>query len=227
MLARDKVDIMMVDCSLGLGDARALAAAARIAGVARRLVLLSPYERRSLGSPAAAGFDGYLVKPVRTRSLHARLRRDPVEPAPLSHPHVPAVVRSSADLHVLLAEDNDINALLATRLLEKQGCVVTLVRDGEAALAALSAEHGFAAAFLDVRMPRRDGRSVAVEVRRAEAASGRTPVRLAAVTANAAAEDRHACLAAGFDAFLPKPLKATDLSAFLDEVLMTARAEVA
>ena len=45
------------------GDARPRA------GVARRLVLLSPFERRAFGPPAAAGFDGYLVKPVRARSL--------------------------------------------------------------------------------------------------------------------------------------------------------------
>jgi PAS domain S-box-containing protein len=217
ILRSRRIDILLVDCSLGLDAARDIAAAARTAGVRQRLVLLSPYERRSLGSPAAAGFDGYLVKPVRTRSLHARLmpasQRE--EPAPTAAVAAPA---AASGLKVLLAEDNDINALLATRLLERQGCDVTLVRDGEAALAALAAPHAFAAAFLDVRMPRRDGRSVAMEVRRIEADAGRSTIHLAAVTANAAEEDKRTCLAAGFDAFLPKPLRAADLTAFLDDV---------
>jgi PAS domain S-box-containing protein len=217
-LAARAFDIAIVDCGLGLDAARDVATAALAAGVRQRLVLLSPYERRTLGSPAAAGFDGYLVKPVRVRSLHARLR--PEAPAPAA---APAIVlnpeaASLPPLDVLLAEDNDINALLATKLLEKHGCAVTLVKDGDAALAALRGGPVYAAAFLDVRMPRRDGRSVAEDLRRHEALTGRPSVRLAAVTANASADDRRACLAAGFDAFIPKPLDRAAIAAFVAEV---------
>jgi PAS domain S-box-containing protein len=227
ILAGRQVDVILIDCSLGVEAARSLAVAARVAGVGMRLVLLSPYERRTLGSPTAAGFDGYLVKPVRARSLLARLRPDSSRIVPVSTDGQPPMMQSLPRLSVLLAEDNDINALLATRLLEKQGCTVTLVRDGEAALEALSAPHGFAAAFLDVRMPRRDGRSVAMEVRKLESGTSRTRVRLAAVTANVAEEDRRACLTAGFNAFLPKPLKAADLAAFLDEARQAQQARAA
>ncbi len=217
-LAARAFDIAIVDCSLGLDVARHIASAALAAGVRQRLVLLSPYERRTLGSPAAAGFDGYLVKPVRVRSLHARLR--PEAPLVADAPSIvpPMGEAPPPTLRVLLAEDNDINALLATKLLEKHGCAVTLVKDGEAALAALTDGPPYAAAFLDVRMPRRDGRAVAEALRRIEAATGRPPARLAAVTANASAEDRRACLAAGFDAFIPKPLDRAAISAFVADV---------
>jgi PAS domain S-box-containing protein len=226
LIAAGGVSLALVDCSLGLDPTRRIAAVARAHGVDRCIVLLSPFERRSLGSPGEAGFNGYLVKPVRTRSLHARL--NPYPEVAGTAPSSPEATRPSAEpvIKVLLAEDNDINALLATRMLERHGCDVTLVRDGEAALAALSAPHDFMAAFLDVRMPRRDGRSVAIDVRRLEQATGRAPLHLAAVTANAAEEDRRSCLAAGFDAFLPKPLGMADMAIFLGNV-RCARAQEA
>ncbi len=52
---------------------RSVAEEARRAGIARKLILLSPFDRREFGSPAAAGFDGYLVKPVRAHSLFQQL----------------------------------------------------------------------------------------------------------------------------------------------------------
>jgi CheY-like chemotaxis protein len=192
---------------------------------------LSPYERRAFGSPAEAGYDGYLVKPVRPRSLHARLK--PMEaPRAIAEAPIPAVEASVGPrLRILLAEDNEINALLAVRLLEKLGCAVTHVRDGEAALAALTApraaDSAFAAALLDVRMPKQDGRSVAEAVRRREMEARQTPMRLAAVTANVSAEDRRACMASGFDAFIPKPLDREALTAFIRDIRVTRGAQAA
>ncbi len=130
-------------------------------------------------------------------------------------------------IHVLLAEDNDINALLATKLLEKLGCAVKHVRDGHAAIAALSAPEAaglYAAALLDVRMPGMDGRRVAEALRRHEAESGTPRIRLAAVTANASAEDRRECLASGFDWFIAKPLDRGEVSAFIASLETVRRA---
>jgi signal transduction histidine kinase len=223
-LEQDGCDMVFVDCGLGLDAARDIAATARRVGVPRRIVLLSPYERRTLGSPAAAGFDGYLVKPIRSRSLHARLSpgaadagAGPADAALLTE------APSGLQLRVLLAEDNDINALLATRLLEKLGCAVTHVRDGEAALASLSEVESYDAALLDVRMPKRDGRSVAEEVRALERRQARMAIRLAAITANVSSEDRAACLAAGFDAFIPKPLDRQALADFIRDARSSLR----
>jgi PAS domain S-box-containing protein len=216
-IRRRRFDLVVVDCSLGPEAARAVGAAALAAGAAQRIVLLSPYERRAFGSPAEAGFDGYLVKPVRLRSLHARLRPSAAA-APAGEVAAPAS-SPGPELRILLAEDNEINALLATRLLERLGCAVTHVRDGEAALAALVAPGApFAAALLDVRMPKRDGRSVAELVRQQERQEGRPRLRLAAVTANVSDDDRMASLVAGFDAFIPKPLDRAAVAAFVDSV---------
>jgi CheY-like chemotaxis protein len=170
-----------------------------------------------MGSPTEAGFDGYLVKPVRARSLYARLAA--VEPQNYAEAPVALVPLSELDLprlRVLLAEDNPINALLMQRLLEKHGASITHVTDGNDALELLlNQQTPFDLALLDLRMPGRDGRLVAEALRSFEHATKRPRIMLAAVTANAFAEDRAACLASGFDAFLPKPIKPADLAALL------------
>jgi len=223
-LAQARFAVVIVDCGLGPEETRGLAAAAAEAGAGRRFVMLSPYERRSFGSPAEAGFDGYLVKPIRPRSLDALLAQEP--PTALSA-RVPASDPPSPrrSLTVLLAEDNEINALLATRLLERVGANVLWVADGEAALRAVMAAHDgtgprLDAALLDVRMPGMDGKAVVGRIREEEAARRLPRLPVAAVTANAFAEDRAACLAAGFDAFAPKPIDRAAIAAFLDGVRM-------
>ncbi len=225
-LTRQTFNRVIIDCSFGPEETRRLGTVSNQAGVKQRLVMLSPYERRQFGSPAEGGFDGYLVKPVRPRSLFARLL--PVmaqaEEAVMTVPE--AQDRPAHRLAVLLAEDNDINALLATRLLERLGATVTWVKDGNAALAAALAAHtgngpSFDVALMDVRMPGMDGRSVVQNIRNAEAQAGRKPILIAAVTANAFAEDRDACLAAGFDAFIPKPLNRLELALFLKNAAET------
>jgi signal transduction histidine kinase/CheY-like chemotaxis protein len=83
-LASQPVDILIADCALGEEAVRQASEAARARGIRRTIVLVSPFERRDLGSPHAAGFDAYLVKPVRSRSLRAQLR--PSAPVPVAAP---------------------------------------------------------------------------------------------------------------------------------------------
>jgi CheY-like chemotaxis protein len=91
------------------------------------------------------------------------------------------------------------------------------VKDGEEALKVLNdPEQRFDAAMLDIRMPGLNGRTVAEKVRAREAATQSKMMLMAAVTANAFDEDKKACLAAGFDAFIPKPLNKSDLEQFLE-----------
>ena len=79
----EKLDVVIVDCALGPEATNRLAQAAREAGVRRSLVLFSPYERRAFGQTALKGFDGWLVKPVRARSLFERVAWElPPAPAP-------------------------------------------------------------------------------------------------------------------------------------------------
>lgn len=225
-------DAALIDQAVGREAAIDLATAARRAGVGECLIMLSPLERRQFGSPREAGFTGFLVKPVRARSLYARL-----SPRPAPAPGAPVVEAAGAHavpgsrprIRVLVAEDNEINALLATRTLERFGCVPVWARDGRKALEAIEAglnETGpsFDLVLLDIRMPELDGLAVARAVRMLERGRPeRTPLPLVAVSANAAQSDRAAALAAGMDDCLAKPLDRAALQRWLDRV---ARADV-
>jgi len=202
-------DTIIVDCALGQDAVRRLGEAARAAGVGRRLVLFSAFERRAFGQNSLRDFDGWLVKPLRARSLLARLGAGQAHVAAPAAPAVaPADLRG---LEILLAEDNDINALIVTRHLEKRGARVLRVKDGDAALAeAEAAIEGrrtrFNAHILDIRMPGLDGLEVARRIRAAEMAAGAAPCRLIAVSADAFEAAAQAARAAGIDAFLTKPV---------------------
>lgn len=203
-------DVVIVDCALGAEPAARLAAAARAVGVARSLVLFSPFERRALGEQATQGFDGWLTKPVRQHSLFARLAESVMANAGAPAPN-DAADGVGAGLRVLLAEDNDINALVATRHIEAAGGEVTRALDGlqaiEAANAARAAGAPFDLIFMDVRMPGLDGLEATRRIRAAEQTQGARPARIVALTANAFEEDRQAARDAGMDDALTKPVE--------------------
>ena len=228
-------DVFIADAALG-DESKRLAMLAKAAGIATRVVLLSPFERRAFGSPVEGGFNGYLTKPVRARSLFARLDAgvtSEAEPDParrLSMKTMPAQDRAKpmkpgwrpeasqqlSGLRILLAEDNEINALLTERLLMRAGADAVLTRDGVQALTAFEdavdgRTPGFDLILLDMRMPGLDGLETAQRIREIEARRDLKPHRLIALTANAFAEDREACFGAGFDVFLPKPLDLREL----------------
>jgi CheY-like chemotaxis protein len=186
-------------------------------------MLFSPFERRQLGAPAAFGFDGYLVKPIRERSLRARLIEPFAHATPGDRRPLDATRPvDNAPFRILLAEDDEVNALLATRLLEREGAEVERHHDGLSALeAALCAIEGkrraYDFALLDIRMPGLDGNEVARRLRKEEARLKRAPLRLVALTANALREDKVTALAAGFDIFLVKPVLREDLARLLSQ----------
>lgn len=226
-LAGTRFDAVIADRALGDAAVRALALEAKRCGVRCSLVLLSPFDRREFGAPGAAGFDSYLIKPVRARSLFDRLLA-PAAPAGAARPDGagdgPGASPARRPVRVLLAEDNPINALLATRALERLGATVVPARDGHEALARIaeadSADLPFDLALIDIRMPGLDGLETARRIRAGEA--GRAPLTLVALTANAGREDERAARAAGFDGFLAKPLNLRALPAILDRLAAAA-----
>jgi CheY-like chemotaxis protein len=123
-------------------------------------------------------------------------------------------------LHLLLAEDNDVNALVVEAMLQPLGHRVTRARDGVEALARLR-EAEFDLVLMDMEMPHKDGLTATREWRAQERASGRAPLPIVALTANAFDADVQACLAAGCNAHLAKPIA---LSALLQALARYARA---
>ncbi len=221
----DPAGAILIDQAIGAAEAGMLAAEGEAAGFGQRIIVLSPQDRRQSGPPRAAGFTGFLVKPVRARSLYERLSLRPVGTSAKHTGAVREVVApGSMRLTVLVAEDNEINALLATRTLERLGCRPVWARDGREALQLLEASlDGTGAAFdlalLDIRMPALDGLACARAFRAAERAhGGDRHLPLVAVSANVAAPDRAAALEAGMDDCLPKPLERTALIRWLDRV---------
>jgi len=120
---------------------------------------------------------------------------------------------SFSSLRVLLAEDNAVNALLASVLLRKVGHHVTHVKTGREALDAL-AQHQFDLVLMDVQMPVMDGLEATAEIRRLEARTGRH-IPIVAFTAHAMAEDRKRFLDAGADGYLTKPFSPEQLHAVI------------
>jgi signal transduction histidine kinase/DNA-binding response OmpR family regulator len=173
------------------------------------VVLLAPEERGRIARYRAAGFAGYLIKPLRDVSLVERvLAALDAAAAPLQ-PDERAAAQAGFGARVLLAEDNPINAVLARALLEREGCCVDRVVSGEEALAAVATAN-YDLILMDLRMPGLDGRETTEALR---ARGCRAPI--VALTADAFEEDRRACLEAGMDDFLTKPLKPDVLQAML------------
>jgi signal transduction histidine kinase/DNA-binding response OmpR family regulator len=192
--------------------------------VAIRLMMITPGERRELPALMNLGYTGYLLKPLRAASLAARFA--PSIPGQGKVPAAP-VAQESDDhgiplpgLAVLVAEDNEINALLARALLTRLGHRPTIASNGASALdawfAARAAGTPYDLVLMDVQMPDIDGLEVTRRIRVAEAEAGNARTPIFALTANVFADDRDACLQAGMDGFLVKPLDRERLDAALD-----------
>ena len=114
--------------------------------------------------------------------------------------------------HVLVAEDSQINQIVAARSLERCGCQVDVVGDGREALEALLARR-YDIVLMDCQMPEMDGYQATAELRRREPAGERTPV--IAMTAQAMDGDRERCIEAGMDDFISKPMRFEELRSML------------
>jgi signal transduction histidine kinase/DNA-binding response OmpR family regulator len=186
---------------------------------------------RSVGSPGDAarrqkmGINAYLNKPLRQEELLAAICEamgtEPANPASTKAP----ADHGSAGLHVLLAEDNPVNRVLAVRLMERAGHSLTVACDGREALAAFHAET-FDLALVDVQMPEMDGFELTAAIRRHEAESG-GHLPIIAMTAHAMKGDDDGCRAAGMDGYVSKPIVADRLFEEIEAVRAGIRAGLA
>jgi len=189
---------------------RALHGDPRIAATPLALVLPAE-DRFLLARVREAGYVHVIVEPVVQSSLfnallaalQGRVEKAPAEPATPSGAARPE--------RVLLVEDNAVNQRLALKQLSKLGFAATAVDNGRDAVAVLAVQP-FDLVLMDCQMPVMDGFEATVRIREREAATG-GHVPIIAMTANAREEDRDACLAAGMDDYLAKPVSLADLTA--------------
>jgi CheY-like chemotaxis protein len=201
---------LLIDHALGAEAVRSLLGAAHQT-VEKRVILIPPGARPELAALKEAGITGYLIKPVRAASLAAQLTSTSSDAAADDEiKETPARTLPGQGLSILVAEDNDINALLARALLAKLGHRPTVASSGEAAVeswqAAETAGTPYDLVLMDMHMPGVDGYEATRRIRAAEAERGSNRTRIIALTANVASEDRAACLASGMDGVVTKPL---------------------
>ena len=211
-------DIVFSDLHMSERDGVELAADIRALGMsAPPVVILSSIgERLPADAPVAAS----LVKPVKPSALLDALVNVLAGTAATSGTREPerttvdGELASRHPLRILLAEDNVVNQKLALRLLERMGYSATVASDGREAIAELEAA-SYDVVFMDVQMAELDGLEA---TRRIRARWPDRSLRIVAMTANAMAEDRDACLAAGMDDYVAKPIRVDELVAALERV---------
>jgi CheY-like chemotaxis protein len=198
----------------------------------RGIVVIDANTRTSLSKFHATGFDAFLVRPIRPRSLLTQLgmcidgASSPIVSA--CTPHGKSKNSGGGkgwrEARVLLVEDNDINALLATRMLERIGCSIGVAKDGHEAVEQMRSvlsgdEESYDLILMDLRLPRLDGLSATRKIneiyRKAGVSNSVPPI--AALTANAFAEDKNNCFDAGMDDYLAKPFEQAALEALLQK----------
>lgn len=172
----------------------------------------------------AHGFHGHLTKPLApTHLLRAIeiIRRGATVDTPEDIETHDMERLALGGIRVLLADDHPVNRTVALRLLEKIGCTVTAVSDGQKALELLKREP-FDIGLVDIHMPVVDGLALARAIRAREGSGDHLP--LIAVTANTDEEDRERCRNAGMDAFLSKPFREEDLVSLMKRCLAKTNA---
>ncbi len=178
-----------------------------------RLVLIA-----QPGTPVDA--DAVLSRPVRSTPLRQALAPDAqAAAAPVQSPAPRAASPAAARPVVLLAEDNRINQMVASRALERLGCSVDVVENGHGAVAAVQ-NRRYDLVLMDVQMPELDGLAATKAIR---ALTDLEQPLVIALTANAMEEDRKRCLNAGMDDFLAKPITLERLADALEALQLGPR----
>lgn len=151
-------------------------------------------------------FSAHIMKPARWGHLREKIRTLLIPAITVTDTQGSSArdTASSPALDILLAEDNPINQKLAIKLFEKIGYKVDVVGDGHDAVLAVQ-KKAYDFIFMDMQMPRLDGVSATRQIR-SMAAAGTGPC-IIAMTANATEQHRQACLAAGMDDFIVKPIQ--------------------
>jgi CheY-like chemotaxis protein len=177
------------------------------------LILLSPTGRYDDADRTL--FAWCLAKPVKPAQLLQALvgltgggLPKPVVGSPASS-SPPGPVESHADVHILLAEDNVVNQKVAIQMLQRLGYRADVVANGLEAIASAQRQR-YDIILMDMQMPEMSGLEATRKLRELWPSGPQRPW-IIAITANAMAEDREQCLAAGMDDYISKPIKLEEL----------------
>ncbi|MDX8530658.1 ATP-binding protein [Mesorhizobium sp. VK25A] len=206
-------NVLLIDAALENSDGRMLRRL-RDSGFAdcEAITLIAPTDRGMLGEFRASGYATFLARPVRGETLLRVLLTSHgstlVQPRP--EPREAASVRKrDQGLSVLIAEDNDINAMLARATLLKAGHRVKIVGNGKAAVDAVTdagLKFRFDVVLMDLHMPVMDGLDAIAAIRRHEESLAMPPIPIMVLSADSQEKTRHAVLAHGASGFVTKPL---------------------
>ncbi len=208
-------DLAIIDMHMPGMDGATLAQAIRAAGHTLPLVLFSSLGRKE---PSDSAFAATLAKPLRQSQLFDTLVNLLTHDATLKAATVPAKPRLDAEmaqrhpLRILLAEDNVVNQKLALRLLSQMGYRADLAANGIEAIESIERQP-YDVVLMDVQMPEMDGLQATRRITARWKPHDRP--RIVAMTANAMQGDREACLAAGMDDYVTKPIRVDALVAAL------------
>jgi len=206
-------DVVMVDAASETRDTRTLRLLRKGAFAASHaIVLIGPTERALLADFRGGGYSSFLARPVRGETL-LRVIISGANGAEVTQPVRDQAGRARrmapAGLSVLVAEDNEINAMLARATLQKGGHRVEVVGNGKAAVDAVcgtQARNRFDIVLMDLHMPTMDGLEAIGLIRRHEEDAGLPPVPIMVLSADSHEATRHSVLAHGASGFVSKPI---------------------
>ncbi len=205
---------ILIDAALESSDARLLRHLRQTAfPTCEAITLIAPTDRGLLGELRVNGYSTFLARPIRGETLLRVLvsggTATPIAPAPGSRPATARPASRQPGLSVLIAEDNEINAMLARATLLKAGHRVEVVGNGRAAVDAIvnaGARTRYDVVLMDLHMPLLDGLDAISIVRRHEEDHGLPPLPIMVLSADSQENTRHRVLAHGASGFLTKPL---------------------
>lgn len=207
-VAKRKLDVAVVDAALPPGQLAA------IAGGQPTLVVLRPEDRSRIPQFREMGCVGYLIRPLRAASIVERvelaLKGERIES---DEEAVDNPAEAGAAGRVLIADDNAVNTLLATRALTSAGYSVDAASTGAEALERAS-EVAYDVIFMDIRMPVMDGLEATRRIRQLAGPAGATPI--VAVTADIDPELEGRAQAAGVSQLAAKPIDPPQLRSLAD-----------
>ena len=216
LLKTNGITVTLIDAKLKQFDA--------LPGDLLRILMTTPQEDVAQNNLARLGFACSVVKPIRPSLLIQAISAllAPVAPTPHEATFIPAKTSTKSG-RILLAEDNQINQIVATDLLTNVGYTIHVVNDGQAAVQAL-AERSYDLVLMDCQMPVMDGLDATRLIREREQ-STLQHIPIIALTANASKMDRIRCAEAGMDGYCSKPFSPKVLLDLVAQFLSAAAIE--